>query len=314
MDRFSGIAEFVAAVETGSFRGAGLRLGLTTSGISKAVSRLEQRLGIVLLNRTTRSLHLTGTGAEFFPEARRLLRQLDELEAGLTQSKDELRGRLRVEAPPAFGRLVVMPALPRFLLAYPEIELQLFLRDRLVDLAEEGIDAAIRVGELQQAPLVARRLGATRFVTCAAPAYLARAGVPRTPEELLQHNCLGYVPSHSTRPRGWRFARDGVPWSAPPTGSLALDSTEGLLEAALQGVGIIQVLDFVVAGPMRQGLLQPVLEEWSGAERPISLVHVASSRRTARVQAFSEFAVGLFPLSGSSEETHLAVPPEPGLS
>ncbi|HEY4251087.1 MAG TPA: LysR family transcriptional regulator [Roseomonas sp.] len=300
MDRFSGIAEFVAAVETGSFRGAGQRLGLTTSGISKAVARLEQRLGSVLLNRTTRSLHLTGMGAEFFPEARRLLRQLEELEAGLTQAKDELRGRLRVEAPPAFGRLVVMPALPRFLLAYPGIELQLFLRDRLVDLAEEGIDAAIRTGALQPSTLVARRLGATRFVTCAAPAYLTRAGVPRTPEELLQHNCLGYVPSHATRPRSWRFARDGAPWSTQPTGSLALDSTEGLAEAALQGVGIIQVLDFVVTGPIRQGLLLPVLEEWAGPERPISLVYAASSRRTAKVQAFSEFAAGLLPMKAGT--------------
>lgn len=293
MDRFSGLAEFIAAVRGGSLKAAGEQLGITTSGIGKAISRLEGRLGVRLLNRTTRSLRPTAEGAALYPRARRLLAELAEMEAEVSKARAQPHGHMRVDLPPALGRLRVLPALPQFLARWPDLHLQVDLRDRIADLADEGIDAAVRTGQVEGSGLAVRRVGTARFVTCAAPAYLERAGVPQHPEDLLRHNCLRFAPSQSGRPREWRFGRGNAARQLPVQGNLVLNHTEGLADAAIHGNGIVQVLDFVIADAIRDGLLRPVLGDWDSADLPISLVYLHGPLRSANVRAFGDFISGL---------------------
>lgn len=303
MDRFSGLAEFIAAVRGGSLRAAGEQLGITTSGVGKAISRLESRLGVRLLNRTTRSLRPTAEGAALYPRARRLLAELAEMEAEVSKARAQPNGRMRVDLPPALGRLRVLPALPKFLEQWPDLHLQVDLRDRIADLADEGIDAAVRTGEVQGSGLAVRRVGVARFVTCAAPSYLQRSGAPRRPEDLLRHNCLRFAPSQSGLPREWRFGRGTAARRLPVQGNLVLNHTEGLADAAIHGNGVVQVLDFVVADAIRDGQLRPILTEWDSADLPISLVCPLGPHRSANVRAFGDFVTSLFkapPRHGSS--------------
>ncbi len=294
MQHFGGIVEFVAAVERGSFTAAATRLGLTTSGVSKAVARLEERLGVRLLNRTTRRLGPTAEGAAFYPRAKRLLLDLAEMEGEVAQGREHPAGMLRIDLPPVLGRYRILPALPGFLARWPDLRLQVTLRDRVTGLAEEGVDAAVRIGDVQAPTLIARRLGMTRFITCASPAYLRRHPSPARPEELLQHNCLRYVPSATSRPRDWRFADGSEPVTVAVSGPLTLNSTEGLVDAALAELGIIQVLDFVVADHVRDGRLQPVLEAFGTPARPISFVYLEGRHRSANLRAFGNFLMGIF--------------------
>jgi LysR family transcriptional regulator for bpeEF and oprC len=285
MDRLQGVAEFVAVVEAGSFVKAAANLGMTKSGVGKAVSRLEERLGVRLLNRTTRSLSPTDDGRALYERGRRLLADLQEIEDGLSRSRGTPRGRLRVDLPTTLGHVVIVPTLARFLARYPELALEVRLNDRNVDLAEEGVDVAVRFGELPDSGLVAKRLGLVRFCTFASPEYLARRGEPRHPDELAGHDCLDFVYA-SGRAFRWRFASDGAEVAREVPARLACNSGEAVLLAAIAGAGVAQLLSYLPERAIGAGLLAPVLEDFVGPGLPLAVVYPTGRHLSPRVKAF----------------------------
>lgn len=224
MNNFSDIVAFVRVVEAHSFVAAAQTLGMSPSAISKAVSRLEERLGARLLNRTTRSLSLTDLGTGFYDRCREALGQLDQAENEVSESRGVPRGKLRVDVPISLGRKLIVPALPRFIEQNPELTVQMSMNDRVIDLVQEGIDAALRVGTLSDSSLIARRVGNLRGVTCASPEFIERmGGPPKTPEDLQPEHCIAMFRIGSNQTREWLFRREGVESSVTPLAPLSLD-------------------------------------------------------------------------------------------
>src|SRR5215470_10351509 len=226
------LAIFVKVAERRSFVGAAEALGITQSGASNAVSRLEDQLGVRLLARTTRRVSLTEDGAAFFERCRQVLADLEEAELVLKETRVKPTGRLRIDMSVAFGRLKVVPLLGRFQAQYPEVTLALSFTDRYIDLIEEGIDVSVRFGELQDSSLMARRLMHTQFRVFGAPSYFAKHGRPRTPDDLVAHNCLRFTVRDTRLARDWRFARDGVEATVTPTGNMSFTDGASLCDAA----------------------------------------------------------------------------------
>ena len=270
MDPLEGIAAFARVVDSGSFSAAAHRLGISKSAISAHVKRLEERLGIRLLNRTTRRLSVTEAGAAYYRHCARILAEAEAAEQVASALQREPRGTIRISAPPSFGWMHVAPAVPAFLKRYPELSVDIALSPAHVNLVDEGLDLAIRIGVLEDSPLVVRKLAASRLVVCAAPAYLEEHGRPREPGDLARHNCL----CTSLLPWGdeWRLAgkRDEV--RVAVGGSFRSNSAEMLRAAALDGVGIALLPTWAIAEPLRTGALRRVLEAW---EPPASAVYAA---------------------------------------
>lgn len=255
MENLTDIAVFVRIVDSGSFTRAAQQIGLSRAVASKYVARLEQRLGARLLNRTTRRLSLTEAGAALYARSREALREIEEAELEITRLQEEPRGTLRVNAPMSFGILHLAPALPEFLARHPGLMVDLRLDDRIVDLVEEGFDLAIRIADLQDSTLVARRLAPCRQVMCASPDYLKRRGVPRTPEELTDHNCIVYTYGRS--PNIWRLrGPDGSEAAVPVAGNLRVNNGMVECEAALRGLGVIITPTFYIGDLIGAGRLQ----------------------------------------------------------
>lgn len=296
MNNFSDIVAFAKVVEAHSFVAAAQSLGMSPSAISKAVSRLEERLGARLLNRTTRSLSLTDLGASFYERCREALMQLDHAETEVTEARGVPRGRLRVDAPVSLGRRIIVPALPRFIQQNPELTLQMSMNDRVIDLVQEGIDAAVRVGNLSDSSLIARRVGSFRGVTCASPEFIARVGAPTTPDDLKPEHCIAMFKLGGNLIRPWIFKKGGVEKSVMPTASLSFSDPESAVVAAVSGAGFVRSLDFAVEAQIASGLLQPVLEDWNEeAIWPVSVIYPQHRQPTAKIKAFIEFLSGLFP-------------------
>jgi LysR family transcriptional regulator, regulator for bpeEF and oprC len=296
LNNFSDIVAFVRVVEAHSFVAAAQTLGMSPSAISKAVSRLEERLGARLLNRTTRSLSLTDLGSNFYDRCRGALGQLELAETEVSESRGVPRGRLRVDVPISLGRRLIVPALPRFLQQNPELTVQMSMNDRLLDLVQEGIDAALRVGELSDSSLIARRVGNLRGVTCASPEFIARVGEPRTPQELKPEHCIAMFKLGSNQIREWDFRKDGVEHFVVPQAALSFSDPESAVAAAVGGAGFVRTMDFTVERQIAAGLLRTVLEDWNeGAWRPVSVVYPQHRQPTAKVRAFIDFVAGLFP-------------------
>lgn len=287
MDDLNGLRVFLSVAESHSFTAAGLRLGLTPSAVSKAVARLESEYGQRLLHRTTRRIGLTNDGHAFYERCRQLMADLQEAEDQLTQAGAVPRGRLRVHLPTAFGKKVVLPRLAAVLAQHPSLRVDVELGERPIDLAEEGLDAAVRFGPLPDSGLVARRLCELRFVACASPEYLRRHGAPRTPDDLDQHLCLGYATPSRGHYREWTFsAADGSADARAVSGRLNVNSAEALLEAAIAGSGIAMVADFVAWEAVRAGRLQVVLQEFIGPPTPVSVVYLKDRQHSPRVRWF----------------------------
>lgn len=287
------MAAFVRAVEKGGFSPAARELGLTPSAISKLVTRMENRLGVRLLHRTTRRLALTPEGEAFFHRAQRILADIEEAENEVARFRARPRGRLRVNVGTAFGTHQLVPALPVFLARYPEIEVEITMTDRLVDLVEEGADIGLRFGQLPDSSLVARRICDIERVICASPAYLERRGTPQQPEDLSGHNCL--VISAVPQFRLWPFnTPDGVS-RVEVTGTVTASSADTLLQLALLDVGIIRLSDVIVGEAIAAGRLIPVLAGLHHAE-PLALhaVFPPGRHRSPRVAAFVDFLVEKF--------------------
>ncbi len=288
MKSLGDIAVFVQVVRDGSFTKAAERLELSRSVVSKYVTRLEEKLGARLLNRTTRRLSLTEAGRVFYERSRRGLEDIEEAEAEVSRLQEEPRGVLRVNSPMSFGILHVAPALPEFLAAYPEVSIDMNLDDRKVDVIKEGFDISIRITDLPDSSLVARRLAPCRHAIVAAPSYLEKHGTPQAPEDLQDHNIISYQYQESATE--WHFlSADNKQISVPVSGSIQMNNSLALRKALLEGTGIMRTPTFVVGDDLAAGRLVPLLKNYRTLEVSIYLVYPQRRHLSPKVRAFIDY-------------------------
>ncbi len=281
------MAVFARVVEAGSFAEAARRLATSRSAMSKAVAKLEKALGARLLNRTTRHLSLTEIGSSFADHCTRMLEEADQAERLVASLNTEPRGVLRVSASVAFGTLHVAPALAEFLPLYPELAIDLTITDRWVNLAEEGYDLSIRVTNDPPQNWVARKLAPVRRKLCATPEYFMRRGVPRSPDDLVMHNCLDYTRSGD---QGlWRFTGPDGEISVPVKGPLHVDDDEALSQAVLGGLGISLLPTFIIGKDIQHGRLQAVLSEYIPVDRHVYAMYMPTRHLPSKVRVFIDF-------------------------
>ncbi|MGA8205375.1 MAG: LysR family transcriptional regulator [Woeseiaceae bacterium] len=293
MDRFDDLLAFVTVVETGSFTAAADRLGVAKSAVSRRVSDLEDRLGVQLLRRTTRRLNLTDTGRAFHEHASRILADLDEAESAVLQQHGELRGTLKVALPLSFGIRHMCAPIAEFSRRHPRVEFDLDLNDRRIDLLQEGVDVAVRIGRLRDSSLIARRLFDARSVVCASQSYLDRYGVPETPEDLGRHRCLLY--SNIPDPTRWVCSdRSGTRHEVRVTGALTASSGDFLLAAAIQGLGIAVEPTFNAGEAISRGELVPLLTDYEWPVSPAWAVYPPTRHLSYRVRAFIDYLADCF--------------------
>ena len=286
-DRARSLEIFATVVAQGSFSAAGRLLGLTPSAVSRAIDRIEARLGTRLLLRSTRALTLTAEGQAYLGAARRILTDLNDAEQAIAD-QGAPRGRLRINAAQAHGRLCVVPLLGEFARLYPQILIDISMSDRLVDVAGGQADVAIRFGPLADSPLTARKLGESRRVIVASPDYLARHGTPKVPEDLHHHNCLNF--NFRRAEPVWPFRRDGRDYVLSVEGNIEANNGETLGQLAAAGVGVARVGSFSVAAEIASGQLVPLLEEYNpGDVETIHAVFVGGANVPARVRVFVDF-------------------------
>lgn len=294
MDQFSALKAFCRVVEAGGFSAAAAQLNISHTVMSRQVQHLESLLGAQLLNRTTRKLALTEAGTAYYERARRILDDLQEADLAVTQHHAAPRGVLRVNAPMAFGTLDMASWLPRFMARYPDLKVDLVCNDRFVDLIEEGFDVAVRLArEMPDSTLMAKRLATTRTLLVAAPAYLERHGVPRTPDDLVHHNCLTY--SLVPKPNEWMFEMPGGGYKAVAVrGTLQANTGIALRDAALAGVGIATTASFIVHGDLARGDLTAVLPGYPLQAREVYAVYPHNRHLSPKVRAFIDFAAEMY--------------------
>ncbi|MBS3018974.1 HTH-type transcriptional regulator DmlR [Comamonas sp. PE63] len=284
MDSFSGLESFVRAADLLSFAEAGRALGISASAVGKNVARLEQQLGLRLFHRTTRQVRLTQEGTLFHERCRRILDELHDARAAMQAAAEAPRGRLRVSLP-TIGYRFLLPVLPEFQALYPEVELDLDFNDHLVDVVEAGLDVVIRSGELADSRLVARRLGPFRFILAASPAYLAERGLPLTPADLAGHSSLRYRFLNSGKLEEWTLP--GLP--AMPI-YLVCNNMEAMLGAAVSGLGLAYMPDFLARDALARGELQQVLAQQLTHSGQFSALWPSSRQLSPKVRAFVDFA------------------------
>lgn len=293
MDRLAAIQVFAQVVESGSFAKAADRLGLSTSAASRQVAELETHLQTRLLNRTTRRVSLTESGQQFYERAVQLMTDLAEAEQEASSAAVVPRGTIRLTTSVNFGVRHVAPAIAEFLERHPEVRFDVSLSDRVVDLVEEGLDLAIRIGPPGADNLVARKLGETRMVPCASPGYLAKHKAPKTPEDLAQHNCFTYEyvsPRHV-----WRFRdRSGAERAVRVAGRLHSNNGDLLAEVAARGAGIVFEPAFIVGPEVRAGRLVPLLQDFEPLPVPIYALYPSRKHLSAKVRRFVEFLIERF--------------------
>ncbi len=289
MDRLQGMAVFVRVAEQGSFSTAARQLGLSKSAVSKHVTALEERLGVHLINRTTRRLALTDIGAAYRDYCARIVQEVEEAELTAAWHGVEPRGRLKVNAPMTFGFLHLGPLLPEFRARHPAVEVELTLNDRIVDLLEEGYDVAVRIGRLADSSLVARRFATAGFVCAASTAYLAGAGVPAEPADLKHQNCLR--DSYRRQPDEWTFGRGAEQVTVRVGGNLRANNGDALRAAAVEGLGVVYLPDFIVGRDIQSGRLQRLLGDWEAPAIPVHAVFPPQRHPSAKLRAFVDFLV-----------------------
>ncbi|MDB5829211.1 MAG: transcriptional regulator [Variovorax sp.] len=274
------LASFVRAAE---------QLNLPKARVSTAVQQLEAQLGTRLLHRTTRTVRMTPDGEQFLERCQQLLSEADELQAMFQQAQSSLRGRLRVDLPNAIARQAVIPRLPEFLAAHPLVEIELSTSDRRVDLVHEGFDCVLRIGQLQDSALIARRLGQMALANVASPAYLARFGTPKTLEDLDHHRLVHYAQTLGTASPGWEH-HDGDRWRLRPMqAAITVTSTDAYEAACLAGLGLIQAPRPGMRAALAEGRLVEVLTEFPGEPMPVSLVYANRRNLSKRSQAFMDW-------------------------
>lgn len=292
MDKWGEMQVFVACVKQGSFSAAGRSLELSPSAVSKLISRLENRLGIRLLNRTTRSLSLTEAGHAFYQRCFEILTELDEAEAELTDFGQSPQGLLKVNCSPGFATHQLLPVLPQFQQQYPDLTLELQLTGQAVDLVTEGVDVAIRLGQLEDTSLVARKLGDCSRIICASEDYVQQNGEPKIPQDLHQHNCLRL----STRElfNQWLFSADGEEQIIRVGGNFVTDNVEALLQQVLAGQGIARLSGFMVSNQIAAGRLIPLLQNYKTERQQVHAVYPHRKFLAAKVRVFIDFLLQQF--------------------
>jgi DNA-binding transcriptional LysR family regulator len=292
MDLFSSMRLYVAVVDGGSFAAAADKLGMSRAMASKQIQQLEQHLGTRLLNRTTRRLSLTETGREFHQRSTQILDDVAEAEQRAGKMTNQPQGVLRMTIPLSYGQHRLAAIIGGYTQAYPQVQLDISVSDRKVDLVEDGLDLAIRIGAMPQSDLIARKVGGVRSIVCAAPAYLARHGVPQTPADLSRHACLGYTLSDSGA--HWRLeGPDGPdnPVIVPIDGPIRADNGDLIRLAAIKGAGIVFQPQFIVDDDIAAGTLVRVLANWQSAELGIYVLYPSRKHLSAKVRTFVDFLV-----------------------
>jgi DNA-binding transcriptional LysR family regulator len=292
MAGLAGLVAFAEVAKQGGFAKAARTLGQSASGVAKSVARLERELGVRLFQRTTRKVALTGDGRAFHARCRRIVEEIEALRADAEGVRREPRGTLSLTAPLTYGKAVIVPALARLLVRHPALRVELALSDRRVDLVGEGLDAAVRIGALEDSTLVARRIGRQQLVVLASPAYLKRRGAPATPADLLEHACLAFRLPATGRLRPWEFRDAGRALRLEPPARLVLDEGEALARAAAHGLGLIQAPSYMAEAELATGRLREVLARFRPPPMPISLVYAAHREMTPRLRALVEALVG----------------------
>jgi DNA-binding transcriptional LysR family regulator len=287
MDRFESLSVLLAVVDAGSLSAGARRLRAPLATISRKVADLEKHLGVRLLLRTRRGLALTEEGRAFVAASRRILAELDAAERQASGDYGALRGGLHVTAPIAFGERHLLPIAMEFLKEQPEINLRLTLADRQLNLADERVDVALRIGHLADSALIATRLGTVRRVICASPEYLSRRGMLHQPEDLAMHDGITFQ-GFATAPE-WRYRRDGVAFSIEPRAKLAVNTTEAAIQAALAGIGVIRVLSYQISDHLRSGALQELLTEFAPEPLPVNVVHGLAANLPPKVRCFLDW-------------------------
>jgi DNA-binding transcriptional LysR family regulator len=286
----SGLNVFVSVVEAGSFARAAVTLGLTQSGVSRSIQRLEERLGVRLLERTSKIMRLTEEGRHFHGKAMPLLSGLEEAADVAARSSALVAGRLRVNVDPTFARLVLAPRIGSFLGAHPEVHLELIIRDQIGDLVAEGFDAAVRFGEPEPSTLIARRLLRTPVLTCASPGYLSQYGRPHAPHDLSRgHQCLLFRDPTTGAPFGWEFHQGKKRISVPVTGRLIVNDALTHLEACRAGFGVAQIFALGSTLDLASGQLVNLFPDWSDELFPLYAYYPSRHFVPNKVRAFLDF-------------------------
>lgn len=280
---------FVRVADLGSFSRAANHLESSRARVSQQIAALEKQLGARLLNRTTRRVTLTGDGEEYLERVRRVLADLALADEAVMHTRERPQGLLRVDVPVAFGRYLLLPSLKAFNARYPEVQLEVQLNDRIVDLVAERIDVAIRVGRVAAPGLIARKLVTLRTVTCASPAYLAANGTPRSVEDLARHRCIGDLSRQPGRAREWVFLQGGKKVRHRPRCHLAFNEVEAVLRAGIHDGGILQSVDLMAAEAIASGRLREVLPEAACAVTDLSVVYPLALKHAAKVRVFADF-------------------------
>ncbi|WP_028103620.1 LysR family transcriptional regulator [Pseudoduganella violaceinigra] len=293
MNKLQAMEIFVQVVDAGGFTRAAETLQLPKATVSTLVAGLETALSVKLLHRTTRQVSVTADGAAYYERCLRILADVKDAEESLSRTRLSPRGRLRVDAPTGLSNEVLVPALPSFFEQYPDIQLELGCSDRPVDLIEEGVDCAVRGGQLADSTLIARRVGLLNFVTCAAPSYLERYGTPAHPRDLERHRCVNYFSSKTGKIYNWDYSRDGERIEMALPGMIALNDSNAYLQAGLAGLGIIMMTDVQLHSHGASGRLVRVLDDWVTDPLPIHVVYPQNRHLSAKVRVFVEWVADL---------------------
>lgn len=284
MDRLHMMGVFVAVAEEEGFAGAARRLGLSPPAVTRAIAALEAHLGVQLFKRTTRHVRLSDAGQRYFADTKRVLAAADEADRRASGQDAEPHGQLSITAPVLFGRLHVMPGVIAYMQRYPQMQVTALFLDRVVNLLEEDIDVAFRIGELPDSSYRAIRVGAVRRVVCAAPAYLAAHGTPEAPEDLAQHRIVlsrGINPNQEIK-----FQRQNTAFSIKPKPRLLVSDNAAAIEAAVSGLGIVSAISYQIAAQLTAGTLVTILDEYELAALPVHIVHAEGRNASSKVKAF----------------------------
>jgi DNA-binding transcriptional LysR family regulator len=291
MDRIDAMQAFVAVADLHGFAPAARKLGLSPSGVTRLIAALEDRLGARLLQRTTRSVTLTDVGARYLARIRRILADVEEAEGAAEGERTRPSGRLVVSAPIGFGRLHVSPVMSAYLMRYPEVSAELRLSDRMINLVEDGVDLAIRIGHLADSTLVARHVGEMRRIVIASSGYLERRGEPKTPEAIASHATIQF--GATTASPDWRFVEDGREVSVACAPRFTTNSADAAIQYAEQGGGLTRVLAYQAAEAIKAGRLRIVLEKFEPPPLPIHIVYPTSRLLSAKVRTFIDLVIDI---------------------
>ncbi|WP_248796509.1 LysR family transcriptional regulator [Pseudomonas sp. MWU13-2105] len=287
MDKLNAMAIFVRVVERGSFSAVARELRTSQPTVSKILKALETELGGKLIARSTRQLSLTDEGQRYYAQCRQILAAVDNAEHSFQSGREQVAGSLRIGSSVSFGRLLIASRLPDFLARYPQLDIDLQLNDQNQDLVEEGLDVSLRIGELGDSTLIARRIGDTRRVTVASPAYLTRRGEPQTPGQLSEHNCLQFNLLSSQNL--WHYEKDGQRYSVRIKGNAQSNNSEAIREMVLGGLGVALSPVWLFAEDLEAGRVAAILPGYQTQSLPIHAVFPANRRQSARVKAFVDY-------------------------